>query len=66
MRCGDFIKELRDDMSRKIVPLKELHTLVKALNKNFIVPGEEKIGVCKKVITKLTDYFFAIIDLGTT
>ena len=53
-------------MSRKIVLLKELHTLVKALKKNFKVPGEEKFGVCKKFITKLTDYFFAIIDLGTT
>ena len=25
-----------------------------------------KYGVCKKFITKLTDYFFAIIYLGTT
>ena len=39
---------------------------MKALNKIFKVPGEEKFGVCKKFITKLTDYFFAIIDLGTT
>ena len=53
-------------MSRKIVLLKELHILVKALNKNFKVPREEKIGVRKKFITKLTDYFSAIIDLGTT
>ena len=53
-------------MSGKIFILKELHALEKALNKNFKVPGEEKIGVCKKFITKLTDYFFSIIDLGTT
>ena len=66
MRCGDCIKELWDDMSRKIVILKELHAIVKALNKNFKVPGEETFGVCKKFITKLTDYFFSIIDLGTT
>ena len=30
MRCGDCIKELWGDMSRKIVLLKELHTLVKS------------------------------------
>ena len=66
MKCGDCIKELWDEMPRKIVILKKLHALVKALNKNFKVPGEEKFGVCKKIITKLTDYFFAIIDLGTT
>ena len=52
-------------MSRKIVLLKELHAILKAFNKNFKVLGEEKFGVCKKFITKLTDYFFAIIDLGT-
>ena len=51
---------------KKNVLLKELHTLVKALNKNFKVPGEEKYGVCKKIITKLIDYLFAITDLGTT
>ena len=39
---------------------------MKALNKIFKVPGEEKFGVCKKFITKLTDYSFEIIDLGTT
>ena len=53
-------------MSRKSFLLKELHALVKALNNNFKVPGEETFRVCKKIITKLTDYFFAIIDLGTT
>ena len=46
MRCGDCINELWDDMSRKIKILKELHALLKAFNKNFKVPGEEKFGVC--------------------
>ena len=53
-------------MSRKEFILKELQALVKALNNNFKVPGEETFGVRKKFITKLTDYFFSIIDLGTT
>ena len=53
MRCGDFIKELWDDMSRKIFILKELHALVKVLKNNFKVPGEETFGVCIKFITKL-------------
>ena len=66
MRCAYSIKELWDEMSRKMKILKELHALVKALNKNFKVPGEETFGVCKKFITKLTDYFFSTIDLGTT
>ena len=65
MRCGVCIKELWDDMSSKIDLLKELHTLVKALNK-FQSSWRKKYGVCKKFITKLTDYFFPIIDLGTT
>ena len=55
MRCGVCIKELWDDMSRKIYPLKELHSLVKALNKTYKVTREDKYGVCKKFITKLTD-----------
>ena len=38
---------------------------MKALNKSYKVPKEEKYGVCNKFITKLTDYFFTIIDLGT-
>ena len=66
MRCADCIKELWDDMSRKMKILKELHALVEALNKNFKVPGEKTFGVCKKIITTLTDYFFSKIDLGTT
>ena len=57
MRCADCIKELWDDMSIKMKILKELHALVKALNNNFKVPGEETFGVCKTFITKLTDYF---------
>ena len=66
MRYEVCIKELWDDMSRKIDLLKELHSLVKALNKSYKVTREEKYGVCKKFITKLTDYFFTIIELGTT
>ena len=39
---------------------------MKALIKKYIYSGGKKYGVCKTFITKLTDYFFAIIDLGTT
>ena len=35
------------------------------LNKPETSPREKIQGVCKKSITKLTDYFFTIIDLGT-
>ena len=66
MRCELCIKELWDDMSRKIELLEELHSLVKASNESYKVPIKEKYGVCKKFITKLTDYFFTIIELGTT
>ena len=52
-------------MSRKVELLKELHSLVKALNKSYKVTREEKYGVCKTLITRLIDYFFTIIDLGT-
>ena len=65
MRCEVCIKELWDDISRKFYPLKELHSLVMALNKPDNSPREEKYGVFKKSITKLTDYLFMIIDLGT-
>ena len=41
MRCAVCIKELWDEISRKIDLLKELHILVKALYKNFKVPGEK-------------------------
>ena len=53
-------------MSRKSFLLKELHALVKALNNNFKVPGEETFEVSIKFITELTDYFFSMINLGTT
>ena len=59
-------------MSIKIDLLKELHILVKALNKNYRCHSEDKCGVegkygvCKKFITKVTDYIFTIIDSGTT
>ena len=51
---------------------------MKALNKTYKVPREDKYvvskyftredkyGVCKKFITKLIDYFFTIIEWGTT
>ena len=65
MRCEVFIKEMWDDMSRKVYLLKELNSPVMALNKPDKSPREEKYGVCKKIMTKLTDYFFTIIDLGT-
>ena len=44
MRCKYCIKELWDDMSRKMEILKELQ---KALNKNFKVLGEKKIKSVK-------------------
>ena len=45
--------------------LKELHFLVRALNKPDKSPREDIFGVCIKIIGKLTYYFFMIIDLGT-
>ena len=45
---------------------------MKALNKSLKFPSEDKCGdegkygVCKKFITKLTDYFLTIIELGNT
>ena len=72
MRCEVCIKQLWEDMSIKNDLMKELHTLVKALNKRYIFTSEDKCGVegkygvCKKFITKLTDYFFTIIESGTT
>ena len=38
---------------------------MRALNKPYISPIEGIFVVCKKIRTKLTDYFFTIIDLGT-
>ena len=55
MICEMCIKGLWDDMSRKIDLLKEFHSLVKSFKKNYKVPREDKYGVCKKFITKLTD-----------
>ena len=45
MRCADCIKKLWDDMSRKMKILKELHALVKALNRKKT--GSKGYGVCK-------------------
>ena len=72
MRCELCIKHLWDEISRKNDLLKELHLLVKALNKNYKFPSEDKCGVegkygvFKNIITKLTDYFFTIIESGNT
>ena len=52
-------------MSKQIELLKKLHFFVRALNKPDISPREEIFGVCKRFITKLTYYFFMIINLGT-
>ena len=65
MRCDICIRELWHYMYKTIELLKELHFLVRALNKLDICPREEIFGFCKKIITKLTDYFFTIINLGT-
>ena len=53
MRCEICFKELWDDMSIKVELMKELHSLVKALNKSYKVPREEKYGVCKKIHNKI-------------
>ena len=47
MRCEVCIKELWGDMSIKIDPLKELHSLVKALNKTYKVPREKNMEFAK-------------------
>ena len=44
--------------------LKELHVIVRGLNKIYWRPEEEIFGVCNQVIKKLTDYFFMILYLG--
>ena len=59
------IKELWHEMSRKVDLLKELHSLVRAFKKPDTSPRGKIFRVYKKIITKLTDYFFTIIDLGT-
>ena len=55
IRCDICIRELCHDISKQIDPFKELHFLVRALNKPDIIPREEIFRVCKKSITKLTD-----------
>ena len=45
--------------------LKELHILVKALNKIENEPGDRTFGVCNKFLRKLTYYFFTIFDEET-
>ena len=66
IRCEVCIKKLWYETSRTVYLIKELHSLVRALKKYDTNHREEKNGVCKKIITKLTDYFITIIDLGTT
>ena len=61
-----FIEELWNDMPKKIELLKKFNFLVRELNETDIITREEIFGVCKTIIAKLTDYFFKIIDLGTT
>ena len=50
---------------KKIDPSKELHLLVRALNKIDEKPGDGIIGVCNKFIRKPTYDFFMMLDLGT-
>ena len=45
--------------------MKKLYFIVRAFKTPDISPREEILGVCKKFITKFTDYFFMIINLGT-
>ena len=60
-----FVSENCGMTCQKNDPMKKLHFLLVSLNKPDISPKEEIFGVCKTFITKLTDYFFMIIDLGT-
>ena len=46
-RCEVCIKKLWDDMSREIYLLKELHSLVRALNKPDTSPREENMEFSK-------------------
>ena len=66
MTCADCIKNLWDDMSRKMEILKELHALVKALSIKKRITGSKAFGVCKIFITSLTEYFFSTFGLGNT
>ena len=45
--------------------LKELHILIKALNKIDNKPGYCIFRACNELIRKLTDYFFTILDERT-
>ena len=45
--------------------LKEIHLLLKALNKIVKKPIDLIFGICNKFIRKLTDYFLMVLDLGT-
>ena len=47
MRYEVCIKELWDDMSRKVYIMKELYSLVRALNKPDTSPREENIEFAK-------------------
>ena len=46
--------------------VEEITFSFEGLEKPDLSPIEEIFGVCKTFITKLTDYFFTIIDLGTS
>ena len=54
-----------NDMSKKIKVFKELHILVRDLNKIDRKPGDYIFGICNKFKRRLTDYFFTILDEGT-
>ena len=54
MRCADCIKKLWDDMWRKMKILKELHALVKALNRKKILVKKDLESVkYSKIIDSL-------------
>ena len=53
IRCDICIRKMWHYMSKKNDPLKELHFLVRALNKPDISPREEIFGVCKKNYNKI-------------
>ena len=65
MRCDICIRELWHDISGNVYLLEQLNFLTRALNKPDSSPREEIFWFCKNFITKLTDYFFTITDLGT-
>ena len=65
IKCKICTRHVCNYMSTKIQLLRELHILVKALNKIDNEPGDRIFGVCNKCIRKMTDYFFTILDEGT-